>query len=74
MINVLEHIDDDQGVLRSISDRLEPGGHVAIWVPAFTLLYSPFDAKLGHVRRYRRRQLEADVTGAPVTTSSSRDT
>lgn len=72
MINVLEHIDDDQGVLRSISDRLEPNGHLAIWVPAFKLLYSPFDAKLGHVRRYRRRQVEADVTRAGYEVVESR--
>ena len=64
MINVLEHIADDQGVLRSIKDRLEPSGHLVIWVPAFRLLYSPFDAKLGHVRRYRKREVEADVRQA----------
>ena len=61
MINVLEHIEDDQGVLREIYDRLEPGGRLCIWVPSYEFLYSEFDAKLGHVRRYRKRQLEADV-------------
>jgi SAM-dependent methyltransferase len=61
MINVLEHIEDDQGVLRDIYDRLVPGGHLCIWVPSYEFLYSEFDAKLGHVRRYRKRQLEADV-------------
>jgi SAM-dependent methyltransferase len=64
MINVLEHIADDQGVLGEISDRLRPGGRLVIWVPAFEMLYSPFDRKLGHERRYRRRQLEADVRRA----------
>ena len=61
MINVLEHIEDDQGVLREIYDRLEPGGRLCIWVPSYEFLYSDFDAKLGHVRRYRKRQLESDV-------------
>lgn len=61
MINVLEHIEDDQGVLREIYDRLEPGADLCIWVPAYDVLYSEFDAKLGHVRRYRKRQLERDV-------------
>ncbi len=32
-----------------------------IWVPAFQFLYSPFDEKLGHVRRYRKREAERDV-------------
>ena len=61
MINVLEHIEDDQGVLREIYDRLEPGACLCIWVPSYEFLYSDFDAKLGHVRRYRKRQLEDDV-------------
>ena len=57
MINVLEHIDDDAAVLRQLHDRLVPGGHLAIWVPAFDLLYSDFDRRLGHHRRYRRSGL-----------------
>ena len=57
MINVLEHIDDHIAVLREIRQRLVPGGHVAIWVPAFESLYSPFDLRLGHYRRYGRREL-----------------
>jgi SAM-dependent methyltransferase len=61
MINVLEHIEDDQGVLREIGERLQPGACLAIWVPAFQLLYSPFDEKLGHVRRYRKGEVERDV-------------
>ena len=72
MINVLEHIPDDQGALRSITDRLEPGGHLAIWVPAFRLLYSDFDTKLGHVRRYRKHEVEADVRRAGYDVVESR--
>jgi len=72
MINVLEHIDDDQGVLREIGDRLEPGACLTIWVPAFQLLYSPFDAKLGHVRRYRKRDVERDVRRAGYEVVDSR--
>ena len=64
MINVLEHIADDQGVLREIGERLQPGACLSIWVPAFQLLYSPFDTKLGHVRRYRKHELVADVQAA----------
>lgn len=52
MVNVLEHIDDDVGALRKIGQMLSPGGGVAIWVPAHMQLYSPFDRKIGHHRRY----------------------
>jgi SAM-dependent methyltransferase len=64
MINVLERIDDDQAVLREILERLEPGGCLCIWAPTYEFLASRFDAELGHVRRYRKRQLEADVRRA----------
>jgi SAM-dependent methyltransferase len=72
MINVLEHIADDQAVLREIRERLHPGSCLAIWVPAFRLLYSPFDEKLGHVRRYRKHELEADVRRAGYDVVDSR--
>jgi hypothetical protein len=61
MINVLERIEDDQAVLRDVLGRLEPGGRLCIWAPTYEFLYSTFDARLGHVRRYSKRQLEADV-------------
>jgi hypothetical protein len=61
MINVLERIEDDQALLRGVRERLEPGGRLCIWAPTYQFLYSGFDARLGHVRRYRKRQLEAAV-------------
>ena len=61
MINVLERIDDDQALLRAVRERLEPGGRICIWAPTYEFLYSGFDARLGHIRRYRKRDLEADV-------------
>jgi SAM-dependent methyltransferase len=64
MLNVLEHIDDDAGVLRQIIDRLTPGGQLCIWVPAFPILYGPFDRRIGHHRRYRKRQLVQRVDDA----------
>ncbi len=57
MVNVLEHIEDDADALAQIHARLVPGGHLGIWVPAFQLLFSDFDRRLGHHRRYRREPL-----------------
>ena len=57
MINVFEHIDDEVAALAAVSQRLAADGRLILWVPAFMLLYSPFDRKLGHHRRYRMKPL-----------------
>jgi SAM-dependent methyltransferase len=62
MINVLEHIEDDGQALTDIRERLGPDGRLVVWVPAFPLLFSRFDLRLGHHRRYRRQELETLVT------------
>src|SRR5437016_5447341 len=42
----------------------KPGGRLILWVPAFQLLYSDFDRKIGHHRRYRKGELRAQLTRA----------
>jgi 2-polyprenyl-3-methyl-5-hydroxy-6-metoxy-1,4-benzoquinol methylase len=64
LVNVLEHIEDDVDALRDIGARLRPGGRIAIFVPAFEGLYSDFDRKVGHRRRYRRSHLVEVVDAA----------
>ena len=56
-LNVLEHIEDDRQALRLWRTKIKPGGRLLIYVPAFQLLYSGMDRKVGHFRRYTRRQL-----------------
>ncbi|MCB1906955.1 MAG: methyltransferase domain-containing protein [Rhodocyclaceae bacterium] len=58
-LNVLEHIDDDEAVLARLFDILVPGGALYLYVPAFQLLYSAMDRRVGHVRRYRLGELSA---------------
>ena len=55
--NVLEHIEDDVTALASIASSLEPGGNLAVFVPAFPGIYGAMDRGVGHVRRYRRPEL-----------------
>jgi SAM-dependent methyltransferase len=52
MVNVLEHIADDAGALRGLSQLLVPGGNVVVYVPALNGLYGALDEKVGHYRRY----------------------
>lgn len=63
-INVLEHIEDDQGELGLIYDTLTQGGKCILFVPALPALYGKFDRKLGHFRRYRKAELESKCKAA----------
>jgi SAM-dependent methyltransferase len=57
MVNVLEHIEDDAGVLRQLPRLLRPNGKLVIYVPALNGLYGEWDRKVGHYRRYSRWRL-----------------
>jgi len=58
MINVLEHIKDDQDMIRTVYHALSPGGACIVFVPALSWLYSPLDRSVGHFRRYELARLE----------------
>lgn len=62
--NVLEHIEDDVDVLVQIKNKMLPGGLLAIYVPALPILFSEMDAKVGHYRRYTKKELENKVKQA----------
>jgi len=64
MINVLEHIADDQAALRACHRALSPGGHLLLFVPALPALYSALDRRFGHFRRYARREMQAGLLAA----------
>ncbi|MDH3700777.1 MAG: class I SAM-dependent methyltransferase [Alphaproteobacteria bacterium] len=53
-IDVLEHIEDDLGELVAAARLLAPGGRLVVLAPAWQWLFSPFDAAIGHFRRYDR--------------------
>jgi 2-polyprenyl-3-methyl-5-hydroxy-6-metoxy-1,4-benzoquinol methylase len=63
-LNVLEHIEDDQAVLRDMRRKLKPGGRLLVYVPAFQVLFSSMDRKVGHYRRYTRQELAHKAGGA----------
>jgi SAM-dependent methyltransferase len=56
-IDVLEHIMDHEDELHRAVAHLRPGGHLIVLVPAHQRLFTPFDAAIGHHRRYSRGQL-----------------
>ncbi len=80
-INVLEHLDDDLLTVAQWRRVLRPGGVALAYVPALPALWTRFDERVGHRRRYTRRTLRAlfvegfevreatyaDVLGVPAT-------
>ena len=64
MFDVLEHIPDEQGILRAIHARMAPGGRLYIAVPAYQWLWSQEDDLAGHFRRYTGRTLRRAMESA----------
>lgn len=54
---VIEHLEKDTTALDIIFSILKPDGVLIITVPAFNFLYSDFDKKVGHYRRYSKTSL-----------------
>jgi hypothetical protein len=64
MMDVLEHVDDDRGLVRHYADRVPSGAHFLVTVPAFTFLWSGHDVFLEHKRRYRLAGIETAMRDA----------
>jgi len=55
---VLEHLEDEDAALQQWRRRLVPGGQLVLSVPAFQDMYGPWDAAVGHFRRYSPEDLD----------------
>lgn len=62
--DVIEHVEDDHAVLRALHGALKPGGVLMLTVPQHPFLWSEYDVRAHHVRRYRAADLRAKVTEA----------
>lgn len=67
LMDVLEHVDDDEGLLQTYVDKVPAGSRFLITVPAFQFLWSGHDDFLEHKRRYTLKQLEAVVRRTGLT-------
>ena len=64
MMDVLEHVDDDVGLLREYTGKVSAGTHFLVTVPAFSFLWSGHDVFLGHKRRYTQKEIEEVIENA----------
>lgn len=71
--DVIEHIREDEAVLREIHRALKPRGGAVFTVPQHPALWSARDESACHVRRYRRHELEGKLrdSGFKVVFSTS---
>ena len=71
-LNVLEHIEDDVTALRELGQKLSRGGRILIYVPAFKILFSSMDRRVGHHRRYTLPGLRTAVEAAGLSVEQGR--
>lgn len=67
LMDVLEHVDDDLGLLKSYVDKVPSGSRFLMTVPAFQFMWSGHDDFLEHKRRYTLGQFEALAGNAGLT-------
>jgi len=63
-LDIFEHIEDDRAAFAEAHRVLAPGGALVLSVPAFRWLWGPHDVALMHQRRYRLRQVVAELEAA----------
>ena len=67
LMDVLEHVDDDLGLLKLYVDKVPSGSRFLMTVPAFQFLWSGHDDFLEHKRRYTLAQFETLARDAGLT-------
>ena len=64
LLDVVEHLEDDEAALREVRRGLKPGGIAIITVPAFRFLWTKHDERAHHFRRYRKSELVHAIRAA----------
>lgn len=64
LINVLEHIDEDEQALLNMKSLLAERGKIILCVPALKGLYCYMDRNVGHYRRYGKGELRTKAERA----------
>ena len=61
-LDIVEHVDDEDGALSEISRVTKPGSALLLSVPLHPSRWTPFDDFVGHRRRYEPERLAKKLT------------
>jgi SAM-dependent methyltransferase len=61
-LDIVEHVDDEDGALREITRVTKPGAVLLLSVPLHPSRWTPFDDFVGHRRRYEPERLAKKLT------------
>jgi 2-polyprenyl-3-methyl-5-hydroxy-6-metoxy-1,4-benzoquinol methylase len=64
MMDVLEHVENDVGLVSHYATKVPSGAHFLVTVPAFRFLWSGHDVFLEHQRRYTLPEIEQTMRKA----------
>jgi methyltransferase family protein len=67
LMDVIEHVEDDIGLVREYVDKVARGTRFIVTVPAFMWLWSGHDVFLEHVRRYTLVGIERVIRAGGLT-------
>jgi SAM-dependent methyltransferase len=56
-LNVLEHIEDDEKVLKDLFEIIEDNGTLILYLPASLAAWTDMDLQVGHYRRYSKKMI-----------------
>ena len=67
LLDVLEHVKDDNAALRNIRNYIKEEGKFLLIVPAYQWMWSKHDEKNSHFRRYSKQELRGQLQDAGYT-------
>jgi SAM-dependent methyltransferase len=70
-LDIVEHVDDDDGALSELSRVLQPGGTLLMSTPLHPSRWTSFDDFVGHKRRYEPQHLLAKLRQHHLAVASS---
>jgi len=63
-LNMLEHLQNDYEALKNMNELLVEGGRLLLVVPNCPKLYNSLDIALGHIKRYKVKDIENLLTSS----------